>query len=90
MNQKKLIENIAIQTDLPPATVEKFIKRYAASVILALQQGEDVTLPYIGKLKLADSAAREGRSPATGETIHIPAKKRVVFKAAKGLKEAVN
>jgi DNA-binding protein HU-beta len=34
-------------------------------------------------------AAREGRNPATGETIHIKASKKVAFRAAKELKEAV-
>jgi DNA-binding protein HU-beta len=30
-----------------------------------------------------------GRNPATGETISIPAKKKIAFRAAKELKDAV-
>ncbi|CKX79771.1 HB [Mycobacterium tuberculosis] len=34
-------------------------------------------------------AARMGRNPATGEAIQIKASKKVAFRAAKELKEAV-
>ena len=34
-------------------------------------------------------AARKGRNPATGEEIKIKASKKVAFRAAKELKEAV-
>jgi DNA-binding protein HU-beta len=35
------------------------------------------------------SAARMGRNPATGEAIKIKASKKVAFRAAKELKEAI-
>ena len=41
-------------------------------------------------LKSVDRAARQGRNPATGETIQIAAKNAPAFKAAKGLKDALN
>ena len=47
------------------------------------------TLPGLGKLKLKNRAARQGRNPATGETIQIPAKRVVKFRLAKSLKDAV-
>ena len=47
------------------------------------------TLPGLGKLVLVNRAARMGRNPATGEAIHIKASKKVAFRAAKELKEAV-
>jgi DNA-binding protein HU-beta len=52
--------------------------------------GDDVTLPGIGKLSIKTRAAREGRNPATGEAITIPAKNAVKFSAAKALKDAIN
>ena len=36
-----------------------------------------------------EHAARQGRNPATGETVTIAAKKVPTFKAAKALKDAV-
>ena len=43
-------------------------------------------IPGIGKLVLVDRKARQGRNPATGEIIQIPAKKVVKFKVAKAAK----
>lgn len=47
------------------------------------------TIPGVGKLVLVQRKARQGRNPATGETIQIPAKKVVKFKVAKAAKDAI-
>lgn len=47
------------------------------------------TIPGVGKLVLVQRKARQGRNPATGETIQIPAKKVVKFKVAKAAKQAI-
>lgn len=46
-------------------------------------------IPGIGKLVLVQRKARQGRNPATGETIQIPAKKVVKFRVAKAAKDAI-
>jgi len=56
----------------------------------SLSQGEKVVLPGVGQFEVSERAARQGRNPQTGATIHIPASKVVKFKAGKGLKDAVN
>ena len=43
----------------------------------------------LGKLVKAHSKARQGRNPATGETIQIPAKTKVKFRVAKAAKDAI-
>ena len=43
----------------------------------------------LGVLQVRKRAARMGRNPATGEPIEIKASKKVAFRAAKELKEAV-
>ena len=55
----------------------------------ALKRGYKIPLLGLGKIYVRESKARIGRNPATGETIQIPARKRVRFTAAKALKEAV-
>lgn len=55
-----------------------------------LQDGERVSIPGFGSLTVVERAARQGRNPATGATITIPASKNVRFKPGKDLKEAVN
>jgi DNA-binding protein HU-beta len=43
----------------------------------------------LGVLRVAERKARMGRNPKTGETIQIPAKKAIKFRASKDLKQAV-
>ncbi len=47
------------------------------------------TLPGLGKLVLVNRKARQGRNPATGATIQIPAKKVVKFRVAKAAKDSI-
>jgi DNA-binding protein HU-beta len=54
-----------------------------------LRKGDKVNLSGFGIFKVADRKAREGRNPRTGETIQIPASKKLRFTPAKVLKEAV-
>ena len=54
-----------------------------------LKKGNRVRIAGLGILQVKKRAARTGRNPATGETIQIPAKKKIAFRPAKELKEAV-
>ncbi|MCO6434325.1 HU family DNA-binding protein, partial [Nitrosomonas nitrosa] len=50
--------------------------------------GNDVQLVGFGTFSVSERAGREGRNPATGETMTIPAKKVVKFKPGKALSDA--
>ena len=54
-----------------------------------LKKGERIKLSGLGIFQVRNRAARMGRNPATGEPIQIKASKKVAFRAAKELKEAV-
>ncbi len=54
-----------------------------------LKKGIRIRLNGLGILQVRKRAARMGRNPATGEAIKIKASKKVAFRAAKELKEAV-
>lgn len=62
---------------------------FADLIQAALKKGYKVPLPGIGKIQVRQSKARKGRNPATGETINIPARKRVRLTPSKALKQAV-
>lgn len=47
------------------------------------------TVPGLGKLVVVNRKARDGRNPATGEKIRIPAKKVLKFRIAKAAKDAI-
>ena len=54
-----------------------------------LKKGARIRIGGLGILQVRKRAARMGRNPATGEAIKIKASKKVAFRAAKELKEAV-
>ncbi len=54
-----------------------------------LKKGVRIRIGGLGVLQVRKRAARMGRNPATGEAIKIKASKKVAFRAAKELKEAV-
>ena len=54
-----------------------------------LKKGDRLRINGLGILQVRKRAARMGRNPATGEAIKIKASKKVAFRAAKELKEAV-
>ncbi|HJM03995.1 MAG TPA: HU family DNA-binding protein, partial [Arenicellales bacterium] len=55
-----------------------------------LAGGGSVALVGFGTFSVSHRAARMGRNPATGESIHINASNVPKFKAGKALKEACN
>ena len=54
-----------------------------------LKKGARIRIARLGTLEVRKRAARMGRNPATGEAIEIKASKKVAFRAAKDLSEAV-
>lgn len=59
------------------------------SSVKHLKKGERIRIPGLGILEVKQTKARTGRNPQTGEAINIPAKKKVAFRVAKDLKDAV-
>ena len=54
-----------------------------------LKKGNKVRITGLGIMQVRHRPARMGRNPATGEPIKIKASKKVAFRVAKDLKEAV-
>jgi DNA-binding protein HU-beta len=54
-----------------------------------LKKGDKIRLSGLGILQVRKRAARMGRNPATGAAIKIKASKKIAFRAAKELKEAM-
>jgi DNA-binding protein HU-beta len=60
-----------------------------AALLGVVATGSRNCIGGLGILVVRKRAARMGRNPATGEPIQIKASKKVAFRAAKELKEAV-
>ena len=72
------------------AEAERVLKKLCAIIEEELAAGGEIPLPGIGKLQVKDVPARAGRNPKTGETIDIPAKKKVALTASKALIDKLN
>lgn len=90
MNKSELIKHIATTVGLTQAQATAALQAFETGVIDTLANGGEVALVGFGTFKVSDRAARTGRNPKTGEEIQIAAAKAPVFKAGKGLKDAVN
>jgi len=87
MSKSQVAAHIASKFDLKKKVAVGILEEMAN---LAYREAKNsFTLPGIGKLVLVDRKARQGRNPATGETIQIPAKTVVKFRVAKAAKEAI-
>jgi len=81
---------LAESVDAPKATVRALLDQLGQVVADQLENGGELTLPGVGKLKVTERPARTGRNPSTGAAIEIPAKKVIKLVVAKGLTDAVN
>ena len=54
-----------------------------------IKKNGEFTVPGFGKLKKTHRKARDGRNPATGAVIKIPAKTTVKFAIGKAMKDSV-
>jgi DNA-binding protein HU-beta len=90
ITKDQLIGDIAEAIDTPKITVRAALDQLGEIVSDALENGGEITLPRIGKLKVSERPARTGRNPQTGKAITIAAKKVVKFVPAKALTDAIN
>ena len=90
MTTNDLIEAVAAQAGATRAEAKKLVDSVFGAIIDAASKGEEVAINGFGKFKVKASPARDGRNPATGETIKIAASKKLTFAAAKAVKDRLN
>jgi DNA-binding protein HU-beta len=88
MTQSEVFNYIAERTSLNRAQVKEFFEDLANLAASEVKSGGEFVLPGFGKLVRSERKAREGRNPATGVTIQIPAKTTLKFRVGKAVKVA--
>lgn len=91
VSTQQLISAVADKfTDkLPKKTTKTLLSEFLATIESEVAAGNKARIDKLGILFAKERAARAGRNPQTGESIMIPASKKVAFRAAKSLKDAV-
>ena len=90
MNKTELVAAMAEQTQLSKKDAEAALKAFIDVVSEEMKKGEKVQLVGFGTFEVSERAAREGRNPATGESMVIKASKAPNFTTGKALKDLVN
>jgi DNA-binding protein HU-beta len=86
---KHLAASLADSHDVPRKQAEAVLGDLVMLTTRHLKKGTKIRLTGLGILQVRKRAARMGRNPATGEAIKIKASKKIAFRPAKELKEAV-
>jgi DNA-binding protein HU-beta len=86
---KHLAAKLAEDHEMSKKQTEAILSDLVSLITKHLKKGDRIRIGGLGILVVRKRAARMGRNPATGEAIQIKASKKVAFRAAKDLKEAV-
>jgi DNA-binding protein HU-beta len=86
---KHLAAALAEDHEVPKKQAEAVLGDLVTLTTKHLKKGNKIRLTGIGIFQVRRRAARMGRNPATGEAVKIKASKKVAFRPAKELKEAV-
>ena len=90
MTKNELADKVAERTGLAASEARQALEAVIDAVADELASGGEVALAGFGKFSVSHRAARQGRNPATGETINIAASKAAKFSAASALKTRLN
>jgi DNA-binding protein HU-beta len=86
---KQLAAGLAESHEMPKRQVEAMLGELVDTFTGHLKKGIKIRMNGLGIFQVRARPARLGRNPATGEQIQIKASKKIAFRPAKELKEAV-
>lgn len=89
LTKSALLAALAEKTGMSKKDVGGFLDAMTEMAYKEVKKSGVFIVPGLGKLVKVNRKARQGRNPATGATITIPAKTVVKFRIAKAAKEAV-
>ncbi|MFA6253101.1 MAG: HU family DNA-binding protein [Patescibacteria group bacterium] len=89
MTKSQLLEALANKSELSKKQAKIVLDVLVELAYKEVKTNGEFSMPGMGKLVKKHRAARQGRNPATGATISIPAKTVVKFRVAKAAKDAI-
>lgn len=86
---KHLAAALTERHDLPKKQADTLLADVFEAIVGHLKSGNRVRIGGLGIIEVKDRPARAGRNPATGEAMQIAASRKIAFRAAKELKDAI-
>ncbi len=90
MTQTEIINTLSETSGMTKKDVKGLFDALSALATAEVKTNGEFAVPGFGKLVKATRKARDGRNPATGAVIKIPAKTTVKFRLGKAMKDAVS
>lgn len=90
MNKAELTEALAAKAEIPKQKAASYVNSMLTIIVEALEGGDKVTLSDFGTFTVSQRRAFKGHDPRTGKELAVPSRRIPVFRAGKGLKEALN
>ncbi len=86
---KQLSAALAERHEMGKKEADAVVADVFEMLVAHLKSGDRLRIGGLGILEVKDRPARMGRNPATGAAIEIKASKKIAFRAAKELKDAI-
>lgn len=96
MNKSEMADKLAGKAGISKGKAAEIIdilfstKPGEGIIAVELDAGRKVNITGFGNFSTKSRSARQGRNPATGQTIYIPARKYPHFSPSKALKDRVS
>ena len=90
MNKADLTEKLAERAGIPKVRAANYINILTEAVQEALVANEKVTISDFGTFTVSQRREFVGHNPKNGQEMKVPARRIPVFRAGKGLKNALN
>ena len=90
MNKQDIIDHLATQAGIPKVRAAAYTSTLMQAIQDALVAGEKVTISDFGTFTVSQRRSFKGHNPTNGSEIDVPARRIPVFRAGKGLKDALN
>ena len=86
---RHIAERLSELHEVPKRQANEMMGQVIEMIAKSLKKGDKIRLSGLGILQVRKRAARMGRNPQTGEPVKIKASKKIAFRAAKDLKDAI-
>ena len=86
MKKKEFVTEVAGKSRTSVAVANRVVKSLVKTITQSVENGEKVTLSGLGTFKVKTRKAKPARNLQTGETIYLPAGKKISFKPSLSFK----
>jgi integration host factor subunit beta len=89
ITKKELAYRIAAKLGYRKVVVKRILQQFIQEIINELERGNRLEFREFGVFEIKTRAARKARNPRTGDSVSVPSKVVVHFKAGRMMKDMV-